>query len=421
MIKKFILLFWFEKKDKTQEHRTFRKSYARFSKHGYKGMKSRLDKEYDDLKKDIVANSQLERRYSTMKTRLFFTILFITALTYTMFLKTELYESKTALMVRDLSSSSPAASLGLGLLGVGSSSQLQDSMIVQEYLTSLDMFLHLDKEFSLIKHYKSEKLDFLERLSEDATMEESLEFYQKRLVINYDEISAILHISYIHTNPETAKKILEFMIESVSNELNEFNRRKAKKQLKFIEMEYAKNKQKMDKSSALLEKYQNDQLLLDPATEATSSSSIMANLEATLIQKSIEYKTKSSYLNADNYELVTLKDEIKEIKNSLAKIKKNLSGTGKDRLNKILFEYERLKMQLEFDKEIYKNALLQLETIKLDVLKEAKTLSIVSKPNLPDGYTYPNKPKIFITLVIAILLIYGIFSMLIAIIRDHKE
>ncbi|MEA2091570.1 MAG: hypothetical protein U9O83_04285 [Campylobacterota bacterium] len=421
MTKKFIQLFWFEKRDETQEHRTFRKSYARLSRHGFSGMRSRLDKDYAKLEEDIVALSQLNRRYSTLKTRLFFIVLFIFALTYTMFLKAELYESKTALMVRDLSSSSPTASLGLSILGVGSSSQLQDSMVVQEYLHSLDMFLLLDKEFGLIKHYKSDKLDFIERLAQDTTMEKTLEFYQKRLIVNYDEVSAILHLAYAHTNPKIAQEILEFMVDRVENELNEFNRRKAKKQLKFIEIEHDKNKKQMDESSAALENYQNNNLLLDPATQATSSTAIIADLEATLTKKRIEYKTKSSYLNADNYELATLKSEIKEIKNSLANAKRSLSGSSKSRLNKIIFEYEKLKMQLEFDTEVYKNALIQLETTKLDVLKEAKTLSIVSKPNLPDGYTYPNKPKVFITLVIVMLLMYGIFSMLSAIIRDHKE
>ncbi|MEA3522352.1 MAG: hypothetical protein U9R50_05210 [Campylobacterota bacterium] len=421
MIKKFIQLFWFEKTDKTQEHRTFRKSYARFSKHGFSGMRSRLDKDYSKLEQNIVLNSQLERRYSTLKTRLFFIMLFIFVLTYTLFLKAELYESKTALIVRDLSASSPTANLGLTILGAGSSSQLQDSMVVQEYLYSLDMFLLLDKEFGLIEHYKSDELDFVERLASDATMEKTLEFYQKRLLINYDEVSAILHLAYSHTNPKTAQEILEFMVNRVEYELNEFNRRKAKKQLAFIEIEHNKNKKKMYNSSAILEKYQNEHLLLDPTNKATSSVAIIANLEATLTQKRIEYKTKSSYLNANNYEIKALKTEIRETERSLANAKRNLTGKSKDRLNKILFEYEKLKMQLEFDTEVYKNALIQLETTKLDVLKEAKTLSIVSKPNLPDGYTYPNKPKVFITLVVVMLLMYGIFSMLGAIIRDHKE
>lgn len=421
MIKKLILLFWFEKIDKTQEHRTLRKQYARITKHGFKGMYERLNKDYGKLERDIVARSQLSKRYSVLKTRLFFIVLFLLALTYTMILKTELYESKTALMVRDISSSSPADSLGLSILGVGSSSQLQDSMVVQEYLLSLDMFILLDKEFGVIKHYKSSKLDFIERLSSTATMEKALKFYHKRIIINYDDVSAILHISYAHTNPETAQDIVKFMISRVEHELNEFNRRKAKKQLKFIEIEHDKNRKKMDNSSAILEAYQNKHLLLDPAIKASSSSAIIANLEANLTQKRIEYKTKSSYLNPNNYELLALNSEIKETEKSLANAKRSLTGSGEGRLNKILFEYEKLRMQLEFDTEVYKNALIQLEMTKLDVLKEAKTLSIVSKANLPDGYTYPNKPKVFVTLVIVMLLMYGIFSMLSAIIRDHKE
>ncbi len=421
MIKKIIQLYWYEKADKTQEHRTFRKSFARLKKHGFSGMQERLDKDYNQLKKDIIAHSKVTKKYSVFLTRFFFSFIFILLSLYFLVIKSELYESKTALMVRDLSSSSPDASLGLAILGAGSSSQLQDSMVVEEYLMSLDMLKRLDKEFGLIAHYKSDALDFIERLADDATMEKTLKFYQSRLHIDYDETSGILYISYAHTNPKTAQEIVEFLVEEVEHELNEFNRRKAKKQLKFIEREHDIKKKQMDRSASILEEYQNKNLLLDPANEATSSTSIIANLEATLTQKKIELKTKSNYLNPDNYELSALKTEIKAIEKSLEDAKKGLTGNGDAPLNKILFKYEQLKMQLEFDTEVYKNTLLQLETIKLDTLKEAKTLSIVSKPNLPDGYTYPNKPKVFITIVIVMLLLYGIFSMLSAIIRDHKE
>ena len=356
-----------------------------------------------------------------LNSRLIFIAIFIVLTLYFLIIKSVLYESKTTLMVRDLSQSSPTASLGLSILGAGPSSQLQDSKVVEEYLLSLDIFLLLDKEYELIKHYRSDKLDLIERLSAHSNMEENLKFYQNRLLINYDESSGLLHLSYRHTDPKIAQEILLHMIKSVEFALNEFNRRKAIKQLKFIEIEHDKNKIKVNKSSAILEDYQNKQLLLDPSIKAHSSSAIISNLEAMLTQKQIEFKTKSTYLNTDNYEVITLKTEIKEIKNSLIKAKKGLTGDSKNRLNKILFEYEKLKMQLAFDTEVYKNALIQLETIKLDALKEAKTLSVVSKPNLPEGYTYPNKPKVFITLVIVMFLLYGIFSMLIAIIKDHKE
>ncbi len=356
-----------------------------------------------------------------LNAKVIFIVIFTLLTLYFLVIKSVLYESKTVLMVRDLSESSSTASLGLTLLGASSGSQLQDSMVVQEYLLSLDMFLLLDEKFKLINHYKSDKLDFIQRVSSKATIEESLLFYQNRIKIKYDDISALLHISYAHTDPEVSQEIVSYMIKKVEFVINEFNRKKAKKQLLFIQKEHDKNKLKMEKSAAILEKYQNDNLLLDPTAQATSSTAIISGLETTLTQKRIEFKTKSSYLNANNYELLSLKTEIKEIENSLSQAKQSLTGSGKSRLNKIIFEYEKLKMQLEFNTEVYKTSLIHLETTKLDTLKEAKTLSIVSKPNLPDGYTYPNKPKTFITLIVVMLLMYGIFSMLLAIIKDHKE
>lgn len=350
-----------------------------------------------------------------------FGIIFILVSVYFLLIKSELYESKTAIIVRDLSSVAPVGDLGFSLLGAGPSTQLQDSKVVEEYILSLDVFLLLDERFQLIEHYKSDSIDILGRLSSQATMELALEFYRERIRTTYDEISGILHISYNHTNPKHAQEILKFLVSAVEFELNEFNRRKAKKQLMFIEEEHKKNKEKLDTSSSILEAYQNTHLLLDPENKASASTTMIATLEATLTEKNIELSTKEAYLNNDNYEVIALKNEIKEIKNSLLTKQKGLAGKGKSRLNKVLFEYERLKMQLEFDRQVYTNALIQLETIKLDALKEAKTLSIVSQPNLPDGYSYPNKPKVFITIVIVMLLLYGIFSMLLAIIKDHKE
>ena len=350
-----------------------------------------------------------------------FLLLFIATSAYYLLIKSELYESKSALMVRDISTAPTGDSLGLSLLGMGSSSQLQDSMVVEEYLLSLDVFYTLDQQFQLIKHFKSEKLDIIERLSEDATMEEVLEFYRKRLKIVYDESSGILHVAYAHTDPATAKAILEFLIERVEEQINEFNRRKARKQLKFIRSQYVKAKEKMDTSATQLENYQNDHELLDPTTTAASSSAIIANLEAQLTEKKTELSSMRGYLNENNYEIIKIKGEIRSIKRSIKEKKKSLSGTKDQSLNKELFAYERLKMAYEFDIEVYKNLLIQLETAKIDAAKSAKTLSVVSAPNRPDGYTYPDKPKVFVTILSIFLLLYGIVMMLIGIIRDHKE
>ncbi|WP_304544100.1 hypothetical protein [Sulfurimonas microaerophilic] len=421
MIKKLIQLFWFEKTKKEEEHRTIRKNFARIRRHGLLGTLERLNKDYKQIDTDYITKSILNERYMKLKLRFAFILVFLVSSFYVVFLKSELYESKTALVVRDMNQNPTSSTLGLSLLGMGSSSQLQDSKIVEEYLKSLDVYTLVDQKFHLTQHYKSDAIDFVERLPEDATQEKVLDFYNKHLVVYYDEVSGILSVAFAHVDPKKAQEILEFLVQNVDYQINEFNRKKAKKQLKFIEGEFAKAREKMENSSAQLEAYQNKHLLLDPTAEATSSSGIIAELEVSLTQKQIEYATKKSYLNEDNFELVNLKNEIRQIKQTIAKTKKSLTGNEDNPLNKVLIAYEKLKMQLEFDTEVYKNALIQLETTKIDVVKNDKTLSVLSKPNLPDGYTYPNKPKVFITILIITLLMYGIFSMLSQIIKDHKE
>lgn len=360
--------------------------------------------------------------FKTMKIKYIFLFIFIILNIYYLLIKTELYESKTALIVRDMSQSTASSSLGLSLLGLSSdSSQLQDSKIVEEYLKSLDVYKMVDEKFNLTEYYKSDAIDFVGRLSSDATAEEVLEFYNKHLNVYYDEVSGILSIAFSHNTPKKAQEILEFLVENVEYQINEFNRTKAKKELAFVEKEYLDAKKKMEDSSTKLEEYQNTNLLLDPTNQATSSTSIISGLESQLTQKKIEYSAKKNYLNDNSFELVSLKNEIDEIELSIKNQKKKLSGGQNDRLNKILFAYEKLKLQLEFDTEVYKNILIQLETTKIDSVKNNKTLSILSKANLPDGYTYPDKPKVFVTILILTLLLYGIVSMLGSIIRDHKE
>jgi len=395
MLKEKLLLYWYRKNNK--------------------------DATFQKLQEDKITYFQLSKRYVTFMTRALFLTLFFIALLYVEVIKSELYESSTAIIVKDLTKESVSPDLGLSLLGAANSSQLQDSLVVQEYINSLDMLQRIDEKFHLIAHYKSDELDIIDRLPKDATMEEALEFYRKRVTVFYDETSSILHISFAHTNPKKSQEIVTFMIKQVEDTLNEFNRKKAKKQLEFITKEHQKNKKKLEEASKQLEDYQNKNLLLDPKAEATTSSGIISKLEAQLMQKKIEYQTKRNYLNANNYELTNLKSEIKEIQKALLHAKEQLTGDGKNKLNKVLFEYERLKMNLEFALEVYKTSLVQLEKTKLDTIQSAKMLSVLTQPNLPDGYTYPNKPKTFITLLIMLFLTYGIYSMLYAIIKDHKE
>ncbi len=57
------------------------------------------------------------------------------------------------------------------------------------------------------------------------------------------------------------------------------------------------------------------------------------------------------------FEVKSLQSQIESLKQKLNSIKDNLSGSSKRELNRNLFEFERLKSDVEFNRERYKQTL----------------------------------------------------------------
>jgi capsular polysaccharide transport system permease protein len=333
----------------------------------------------------------------------------------------EKYESHASFLVKDLSSASSTNIQSMGLLGLGTSSQMQDSKIIEDYFLSLDILKLIDKEFNLSNHYKSEKTDILERLNQDATEERFLNLYRKNLVIYYDEQSSITHLSFFHNDKKIAFEILKFLLKSGENFLNNQNKKNSDKKLIFISEQVKQRKTELDEAISKVEDFQDKYKIIDPANEVSIQSSIIAHLESSLVEKNAEYRQLIKYVNKNSYEAKKLKSQINEIRKSLESTKKKLSGSNRKKLNSLMFEFERLKANVDFATEVYKSVLSQQEIIKVETIKESKILETISKPNLPDGYAKPNKIRFFITSVIVILLSFAIINLIIAVIKDHQD
>jgi capsular polysaccharide transport system permease protein len=339
---------------------------------------------------------------------------------YVLLIQSELYRSSSSIIIKDINSNQ-VSEFDLSLFGVNSTSQMQDSKVIETYLSSHELLEKINDKFSLRKHYESNKVDLLDRLSQSDTKEEFLELYLQRIEIQYDELSGILHIGFLHTDPNIAKKILEYILKAAEDQINIYNQQNAKKYLAFAKESVDKNKISLDNAINELEKYQNKNLVLDPTSSAESKSAIISSLEADLVKKNAYLQQIKSYMSGESFEVKNLQTEIESLEKSLKNTKSTLTGQDDTRLNLILFDYEKLKNQVEFDKEKYKQSLVQYEIAKNELDKDAKTLQIVVNPNLPDGYSVPNKPKSLIDIIIVLGLLFGITSLIIAIIKDHKD
>jgi len=348
-----------------------------------------------------------------------FILAFIIIGSYILFIKSELYQSDSNVVIKDLSNKT--ANFGGFSFLLPSTSTAQDAYIIQSYLESFDELNNLDKKFNLYKHYKSEEVDIVERLKPWSTKEDFLKLYLKRLIFNYDQTTGIITLGFLHTNPQKAYEIVKQLINDANEQLNKYNKLIAQKQLKFLEKQVEENKKALDKAIKQLEEFQNSHTILDPTQTAEAKMTLLSNLEAQLIEKRAQYSELSQYMNEKSFELKRLRNEIANLKRTISKIKKALANPKNKSLNIYIFEFERLKSMVELNKELYKQSLLQLEQVKAEINKNSKLLLEVTHPYVPQGYKYPQKAKDIITLALVLLLLYGIVSLIQAIIKEHID
>jgi len=354
------------------------------------------------------------------KTKKGFIVFYLAAMVYALLIRAELYESSSNIVIKELGASA-TISTGLSLLGAGVSNQAQDSKILETYLTSFDVLDKLDQQFGMRDYYESDAMDVLNRLWSFSSREKFLDMYRNHVIFEYDDISGVIRLGFLHTNPEQARQIVEFLIKRAEDQLNIYSQRNALKQVDFLEKKVSENRAKLDASTQRVEDFQNKHILLDPTSDVTSASAIISNLEAMLVEKRTQLNQLRKYMSPDAFEIVNLESEIEELEKSLIKTRHKLTGGNNEKLNTILFDFERIKAEVTFDQEVYKESLVQLEVAKIDASKEAKTLMVLTQPNTPDGYVSPNRQKLFVTISFLVLLAYGILALVISIVRDHRD
>jgi len=359
--------------------------------------------------------------------RTLFILIFMVISFYIVTVETERYESNSIALLKDLSKKQKV-NLGDLLLGQ-SSSTMQDSKVLELYIRSHEMFNYIDRKFHLTEHYTGEELDPVQRLYRDAFIpfyraneQNLLEKYNEDLLVVYDDPSGTLKLTFIHTDPKSAQKILQSILERAEEVINQFSKENAEVALKFIEKQRKEKRKEFIASIRKLIDYQNKHHTIDPTLDVERKIAILTDLETELVKTEVDYATKLKTWNPNGREMQMIKETIRNIKRSIDRVKKELSGKqGGKELNANVFDFELLKSDMEFSKEVYRQTLINQEEVKIEVAQKSKHLVIVAKPTLADDYSYPKKVWDIFTVLIILFFIYSILMSIITIIRNHQD
>lgn len=319
-------------------------------------------------------------------------------------------------------SSSPLGSLFSGISVVSQ----EDPLRLKEYMLSLDMLQHLERELKLREVFSASKMDIFYYLPKDAPLEWFLDYYRSRVKVDFDMQTGILTVKTEAFDPDFTQRLNEAILAESNRFINEVSKQIARGQLDFATHEVEAVRKRLDAVKDKELAFQNQYGSLDPLAQAEAESRLVMELEARQAQMETELRTMQTYLNSDSIPVISAKNALESLQAQIAREKSKLTVPGNGRpdsgkMNEMALKFMSIKGELEYTVDLYKTALVALETSRIEAARQSKELVVIASPYKPEQTDWMRKLKNLGTLLFLSVLLSYLVKLALAVIEDHRD
>lgn len=347
------------------------------------------------------------------------------ALLYFTVLAANRYVSEAVVMVRHVNQSSPGSVPGAALLLAGiTPSSHEDTMLLRQYIHSLDLLKRLDARLNLREHFAQQAgRDPFYRLWSFYPQEWFLDYYRSRVELLRDDESGLLTVRVQGFDPQFAQALNQAILQESEQFINALSQRMAREQMAFAETELARAGSRLQEAKRKVLAFQSENRLLDPMAQAQAAGSLTAALEAQLSRQETELKQALTFLNEESYQVQALRGQVQALRSQVdAERQKATRGPANgSQLNAQAAQFHDLRLQVGFAEDAYKLALTAVENARIEASRKIKSVSVLESPSQPEMAEYPRRLYSLLSLAALCALLYCIARLVVATIRDHQD
>jgi capsular polysaccharide transport system permease protein len=310
------------------------------------------------------------------------------------------------------------------LLGGAGLAASNDALMLKEYIASSDLYDQLDSRLGLRKHYSDPSRDYISRLLSDAPREEYYRYLDDKITVSYDDVSAVLSVSAEAYTPAMAQEIVEEIVHQSESFINGVGFRLAREQVEFASLQLVDTREGLEKATNEMLGFQNQHGMLSPEVNTKSVSEIISKMEAELATARAKLTSLKSYLSDSAQEVIAARAKVRALERQIRKENQKLVGAGSeknDKLNALNAKFEKLKMEAKFRSDTYGSALTVFEAARIEASHKLKHLVVIESPALPEEAAYPRKLYDMVTFIVLSTLMFWIFRLGIATVKDHRD
>ena len=332
------------------------------------------------------------------------------------------YFVKSEVVVRKPQDSISSGFSVANLIGGGNQGSIEDARYLRTYLESPQVLKDLESQFDFRAAYAQKGIDPLAGLRQGASREITHDFYRRQVGVQLDENSGVMKITSLGYDPTTAATLNRFLIKQAEVFVNELNQDVYRRQLTFADQQVAENLKKIKVASNNLQDFQRKQQLMSAKSEVEVSGTLVAALEAELAKQKVKLATiKRQFLDQQAPEVLQVEAQVQELQRQVQKERAALVSPAGRNLPAEAAELAGLENDLKFKSEIYKAALASAEATRIDSLKQARFLAVLSEPLTPDDPWQYWRHKGFLTVVAVLFVGFALTKFLFGMADSHRN
>lgn len=345
----------------------------------------------------------------------------IISILYYGFVASDVYISESRFVVRSQEKQATSP-LGMILKSTGFSKSQDDSYTVQDYILSRDALAQLEIDLKVRESFSSDGVDVFSRFGgafSDTSFESLYLYYQKKVGVQLETSSAITTLTVKSFNQDDAFKINTRLLELAENLVNKLNERGRQDMISYSLKEVEESREKAKYAALALASYRDTKGVVDPEKQTAIPLQQIAKMQDELIATKTQLVQLKS-IAASNPQIPVWTKRAELIENEILAETKRIAG-GERSLTAKAVDYQRLILEKEFSDRMLASAMNSLEQAKSEAQRKQLYLEKVVSPNKPD---YPVEPKRFrgiLTTLVLGLIIWGVLSILLYGVREHRD
>lgn len=373
--------------------------------------------EVERIQKDIVRRRRKNLGFLFARLTAFVFLPTFLCLIYFAYFATDVFATESEFIVQQAEASSAPS----GLLGGTAMATSQDSILVQDYLTSRGAMQRLDEEFQYREHFSDPSVDALQRIAADASNEDLYRHYTDHVIVGYDPTEGVLRMEVSALTPEISRTFSEALITYAEERVDQITERKRADQMQGATETFEDAETKMVEAQQAVLGLQEQLGVLDPESETAGLMSQINTLELQLAEKQLQLSALLDNEQPNQARVAGVEGDVERLGQLIGELRAQITNEGQSdtSLASVTARLSMAQVDLETRTMMMQESLQQLEAARIEANRQVRFLSVGVTPVPPDEPTYP---RVFENTLIAFFIfgaIYLLASVTIAILREQ--